>query len=122
MNTTPKQIVDLTNVLVHCLAMETTVIKIEQDPTLYRQGLKQKLKAFMVECNKNLDRWTEKGGDQPEQVKGLMGDNLTNFYQIFEMVMNLTPQHINEIQEHLITNYFNTPEYEDKRRFVNFVK
>ena len=102
-----QKIVKLTNVLVHCLAFQETVGPIEDDALLYRHKFKRDLKAVERECNALIDKWTDKNPneDPSEQArKTYMGENLSHFYQVYQMVMNLSAQDINDVQNHLIKN------------------
>lgn len=119
---TERQILNLSEVLTHALAFQATISPVHRDACLYnRHRLKDRLDKVIKECELLLSSWVDKHKYDTEEelnIKELMSSNLANFYQVFQMVMNLSAEDIDKVRIHLLTDYYSKPEYEDKKSFI----
>ena len=120
---TEEDIVDLSAVLVQCLAFQRAVVKIEEKPHLYKHKLKNKINQVEKESNKMLDFWTDTKSTTstlPVEYRKICNENLAIFYQTFDMIMMLGTEDITKVREIIIKDFLNKEEYFKKKEDLDY--
>jgi|TARA_R110002050_G_scaffold300597_1_gene470714 hypothetical protein len=125
MKVTEEDIVNLSGVLVQCLAFQRAVVKIENNPALYKFKLKNKINQVEKEANKLLDFWTDPNNPnstQTKEAREICNSNLAVFYQVFDMIMMLGTEDITSVREIIIDKFLNKEEYLEKKNKINYIE
>jgi len=121
--TSEEDIVDLSAVLVQCLAFQRAVVKIEDKPHIYKHKLKNKINQVEKEANRMLDFWTDTKNtvsSLPAEYRKICNENLAIFYQTFDMIMMLNTEDITKVREIIIEDFLNKEEYLKKKQELDY--